>query len=68
MDVNQFVQLFASSPVVLVLIWIIVQLQKELAEVRKARDGDNRAWLERYAALADRVSQAVERLDLPGPK
>lgn len=65
---NTIITAIIGSPVSLVLLWMLVTTQKELSEVRKSRDDDARQWMERYASLADRVSQAVERLDLPGPK
>lgn len=75
MDWNQFLATaLGQSPVALVLIWMLIREQKqaeqarlETTETRKARDDDNRMWVERFAVLVDRVTKAVERLDLPGP-
>lgn len=60
-------QILLNSPLALLLLWMLTQTQKELAEVRKARDADSRDWVTRYEAMAERVVKAVERLDLPGP-
>jgi hypothetical protein len=67
MDFPQWLQILAGSPLSLVLLYLLINEQKEHAETRRARDQQNQAWLDRYATLADRVSNAVERLDLPGP-
>lgn len=68
MDTTQLIQVLMSSPVALVLLWMLVQTQKELTQVRQQRDADTRDWMGKYIELADRVAAAVERLDLPGPK
>jgi hypothetical protein len=67
MDVVQVVQLLTNAPLTLVLLYLLVSEQKSHTETRKQRDGDQRAFMERFAGLAERVAAAVERLDLPGP-
>lgn len=68
MDVVQVIQLLTNAPLTIILLYLLIQEQRAHAETRLKRDEEQHAWLERYAALADRVAQAVERLDLPGPK
>lgn len=67
MDAVEAVKLLLDAPLTIVLLYLLVREQKDHSETRRERDNDNRTWIERYAGLADRVSQAVERLDLPGP-
>lgn len=68
MDIPQILQLLTNAPLSLVLLYLLIKAQQETAEVRRGRDDDARQWIERFAVLAEKVSQAVERLDLPGPK
>jgi len=67
MDIVQVIQLLTNAPLSLVLLYLLIRAQQETAEIRKGRDEDARQWIERFATLAERVAQAVERLDLPGP-
>lgn len=67
MDTIEIIKLLSDTPLALLLLYLLINEQRRHAETRKERDSDARAWFERYAALADRVSAAVERLDLPGP-
>lgn len=66
MDSIEILKLLTDAPLTILLLYLLLQEQRRHAETRKERDTDNRLWMERHAALADRVVQAVERLDLPG--
>ena len=63
MNVIEIIQLLTNAPLFLVLLFLLVNAQKEADEIRKERDADQRVWIERYAKLAERVSDAVERID-----
>lgn len=65
METIDVLKLLADAPLTLMLLYLLLQEQRRHAETRQARDADNRDWMERHAALADRVAVAVERLDLP---
>jgi len=67
MEIGQIVSVLTGTPLSLVLLYLLIQANKELAEVRRDRDADARMWVERFALQADKIAAAVERLDLPGP-
>lgn len=76
MDWNKLlITALGNTPVTLVLLAVIAylvkqvaELQLQLTEMRKERDAEQREFWKTNAELAIRVTTAVERLDLPGPK
>lgn len=68
MDIAQIAQVLLGTPTALVLLYLLEQERRAHVETRRARDEDWRTWVERFALLSERVTEAVERLDLPGPR
>lgn len=67
MDIAQVLTLLTNAPLTMILLYLLVSEQRAHTETRKQRDKDLAEFMSRYAGLAERVSAAVERLDLPGP-
>lgn len=67
MDYTEVIKFLFDAPLALLLFWFLIQEQRQHIETRAKRDDDMRRYLDSYAVLVDRVSKAVERLDLPGP-
>lgn len=68
MDMTQIIGALAGTPLSLVLLYLLIKRDQELTETRKAMDTERREFWMQNASLAARVVEAVERLDLPGPK
>lgn len=69
MNIETIVAAVGNAPVVLVLIWRIVQiekekdaLQKDLHELRQQRDTDNRLMMTQVIELTNRVAAAIESI------
>lgn len=67
LDAIDIISLIFDAPLTLLLFYFLMQERKEHANtrVRLAEIQDKHA--DKYAMLAEKVVQAVQRLDLPGP-
>lgn len=63
METIDIVKLLIEAPLSLLLLYLLIAEQRAHSETRKARDEDNHRWVERFAALAERVSGAVESIE-----
>lgn len=62
MDGLEILKLLTDAPLSLVLLYLFIRAQKELAEVRAARDADNARTFERVAGLVEKVTAAINEL------
>lgn len=62
MEPLEIIKLLTDAPLSLILLYLLIRSQKELAEVRAARDADNTRTFERVAGLVERVTSAINEL------
>lgn len=63
MDIIEVIKLLTNTPLAMLLLYLLVKEQHAHAETRKARDEENHIWIERFAAMAERVANAVESIE-----
>jgi hypothetical protein len=66
-EIVDIVSVLTNAPLTAILVYLLIAEQRAHADTRRSRDEDMRTFMRDFAGLAERVVQAVERLDLPGP-